>query len=260
MFDILDLYLLRRGVPADDRTTSFRRFLGNPASRVIFFLPWHTPFSIARQIGCVAVDYLACYEMPPAIVSSEPELSVRSMLGLIADAEQLLASCNATPEETTIVGLSVGNYPAIYLANRIGARVCAVAPADRADLMLWQSPAARLVKRRAIQRGVRLSHYSRAMLGCHPVGNLAGIGRNSMFVMGDRDPFIPTRRSEALLQAVASQAPTAQVVRLDAGHVKTLIASGQFQRSMLHVEPARRTWQMRLPLPLPFARLPNASG
>ena len=151
MFDLLDLFLLRRGIPADDRTIDFRRIDGNPHSKVIYFLPWHTPFSFAKQFGFIALDYLACYEIPPALVSSEPEFCVKALQGLVNDAEALLAANGVQPTEAIIVGLSVGNFPATYLANRIGARLCSVAPSDRADLMLWQSPAARIVKPRGAE-------------------------------------------------------------------------------------------------------------
>jgi hypothetical protein len=260
MLDMLDLLLLKRGIPSDDRTLTFRRVLGNPDSRVIYFLPWHTPFSFARQIGLLPLDYLACYEMPAAIVSSDPELSVAAMHALVEDARRLLALHETPAAAATIIGLSVGNYPATYLANLIGARLCSVAPADRADLMIWQSAAARLIKRRAIQRGVRLLQYSRAMLGCHPVCNLAGIAPDSVFLIGRRDPFIPHRRSAGLLQAIERHVPAARVVRLEGGHLKTLLASGRYQRALLDQPVARKTWQLTIPFGQAFARLPLAGG
>ena len=69
MFDLVDLLLLRRGVPANDRTLAFRRIDGNHASNVIYFLPWQTPFAFARHAGLAPLNFLACYEMPSAIVS-----------------------------------------------------------------------------------------------------------------------------------------------------------------------------------------------
>jgi pimeloyl-ACP methyl ester carboxylesterase len=184
MLDVVDLLLLRRGIPADDRTLSFRRVDGDPTSRVIYFLPWQTPFAVARYAGFMPLDFLACYEMPPAIVSSDPALCVQSMLGLVADAERLLLAQGATSKDALIVGLSVGTYPATYLANRTGARLCSVASADRGDLAIWESPATRLIKRRAMQKGIRLSDYSEALVGSHPVENLAGVAPNSIFVVG----------------------------------------------------------------------------
>jgi hypothetical protein len=152
MFDLVDMLLLRRGIPADDQSLSFRRIDGNPASKVIYFLPWHTPFSVARGAGFLPLDFLAAYEMPPSIVSSEPALCAEAMLRLVADGEQILAAHSVVGKDALIVGLSVGSYAATNLASRIGARVCVVASADRADLVMWESFATRIVKQRAMQK------------------------------------------------------------------------------------------------------------
>src|SRR3977135_3288824 len=122
--------------------------------------------------------------MPLGIVSSEPGLCVQAMLGLVADAERLLP----TGQDAVIVGLSVGSYQATYLANRIGARLCSVASADRADLAIWERPATRIVKRRALHKGYDLSHYSKALFGTYPAQNLSGLAPNSLFVFGRSDP------------------------------------------------------------------------
>jgi hypothetical protein len=108
-----------------------------------------------------------------------------------------------------------------------------VAAADRADLMLWQSPAARLVKHRCLQHGVQLSHCSKVMFGLHPSQNLCGIAPESMFIFGERDPFIPARRCKGLLRAIRRYAPMARVVTIAAGHLGTMMASARYQRGML---------------------------
>ena len=255
MFDLVDLFLLRRGIPADDRTLAFRRIDGDQASNVIYFLPWHTPFAFARHAGFVPLNFLACYEMPNAIVSSEPELCAQAMLGLVEDAERLLVD-RGVAEDALIVGLSVGSYPATYLANRIGARLCSVASADRGDLAIWESPATHIIKRRAVDKGYQLSHYSHALFGTHPAQNLARIAADSLFVMGDRDPYVPQGCKAGLLRAIETDAPGAQVIRLNAGHFKTLAASGRYQRRMLGIEDSK-AWQLRMPsLSLPQLTLP----
>lgn len=239
MFDMLDLFLLRRGVPADDQSLSFRRIDGNPDSKTIYFLPWCTPYSFARQSGMAPLDFLAAYEMPSAIVSSDPQRSVEAVGALIADAAALLARHGVARRDALAVGLSVGTYPATFLASRFNCRLISVAGADRPDLMLWQSPAGRLVKRRAVHKGHRLADFCRAMRDWHPAKSLADVGRDSMFVVGTRDPFIPRRRAAGLLAAIERHLPSAQVVKLDAGHLKTLIASGRFQRQLVGFTPKR---------------------
>jgi pimeloyl-ACP methyl ester carboxylesterase len=261
MLDLLDLLLLRRGIPSDDQTLTFRRIDGQRGSNVIYFLPWHTPLYVARHFGFTPLDFLACYEMPPAIVSSIPDLSVKAATLLVSDAEALLVDRGVKPAEAIVIGLSVGSFPATLLANRIGARLCAVAAADRADLMLWQSPAARLVKRRCLLRGVDIAHYSHAMKGLHPVQNLAGIAAESMFILGERDPFVPARRTKGLLRAIDRRAPRARVIVLNAGHVKTMIASARYQRELAGNQRRQGWWHMTedspAPLPLPA---PNSEG
>jgi hypothetical protein len=247
MFDLLDLFLLQRGTPADDQTVTFRRIDGHASAKVIYFLPWHTPFRLARQVGFAPLDFLACYEMPPAIVSSRPELCVQAMRALVDDAEKVLRNRRLPVEDAIIVGLSVGTYPATYLANQLGARLCSVASADRADLAVWDSPATRIVKHRAMQQGVQLLHYSAALEGTHPAHNLAGVGKNSVFVIGKRDPFVPAARTAGLLRAIETHAPHAQVITLAAGHFKTLRSSGRYQRTLLGVPSARARWQLRVP-------------
>src|SRR5262245_60074107 len=120
MLDLLDLLLLKRGIPGDDCTLSFRRIDGDANARVVYFLPWHTPFSVYRQAGFMPLRSLACYAMPCAIVSSDPERGVKAMRLLVADAEALLTARGLAAAKALIVGLSGGTYPAIYLANRRG--------------------------------------------------------------------------------------------------------------------------------------------
>ena len=140
MLDLVDRFLLNSSKPSDDQSLTFRRINGRPSSSVIYFLPWCTSFRLAYHVGLIPLDYLACYEMPPAIVSSQPDLCVQAMLSLIADAEQLLMAHEVRGADAVIVGLSVGTFPATYLANRIGARLCSVASVDRADLAVWRVP------------------------------------------------------------------------------------------------------------------------
>jgi pimeloyl-ACP methyl ester carboxylesterase len=264
MLDLVDLLLLRRGIPADDRTVAFRRVDGNSASKVIYFLPWHTPLAFARQAGFAPLDFLACYEMPPAIVSSDPALCRQSMLGLVSDAERLLAECGLPGRDAVIVGLSIGTYPATYLANKIGARLCSVASADRGDVAIWDSPATRIVRRRAMEKGFRQEHYAEAFSGTHPSENLTGIAPGSMFVMGRRDPYVPPRCKTGLLRAIEMHAPRAQVIQLDAGHFKTMMVSGRHQRRMPGVEAARARWPLRISLNFALAPLglfrPTSAG
>ena len=225
MFDLLDILLLSRGTPADDRTLAFRRIDGSPASNVIYFLPWFTPFWFARRAGFAPLDFLAAYEMPPAIVSSEPAFCVQAMRGLVrgcgapaAEAQNQDRGCGDRRPERRHLPRHVSRQP------HRSARLCSVASADRADLAIWESPATRVVKHRALKKGFRLAHYSEFLQGSHPAQNLTGIAPNSVFVVGQRDPYIPPDCNTGLLQAIATHVRGAQVIKLNTGHFKTLTA------------------------------------
>jgi pimeloyl-ACP methyl ester carboxylesterase len=159
--------------------------------------------------------------MPLAIVSSEPALCVQAMRGMVDDAERLLGDRGIAGKDTLVVGLSVGTYPATYLANRIGARLCSAASADRADLACGTVQPRASSSNAPCKKVLRLEHYAEALDGTHPAQNLAGIAENSVFVVGQRDPFIPPPCHSGLLAAVESCAPSAQVVTLNAGHFRT---------------------------------------
>jgi hypothetical protein len=244
MLDLVDHLLLRRGIALDDCSLAFRRIEGNPRSKVVYFLPLQTSFSVARQAAFLPLDFLAAYEMPNAIASSEPDLCLQAMLALANDAHQLLIDHNVAAGDAVIVGLSAGSYPATYLANRIGARLCSVASADRIDLLIWESPAARIVRRRASQKGYVVSHYTSTLEGSHPAQNLRGLAPRSLFVVGRRDPFIPTGRMNGLLAAVEAHAPCCHVVRLAAGHVATMMLSGRHQRCLSGVTARSPAWRL----------------
>ncbi len=101
------------------------------------------------------------------------------------------------------------------------------------------------MKHRALKKGFRLAHYSEFLQGSHPAQNLAGIAPNSVFVVGQRDPYIPPNCNTGLLQAIAKHVRGAQVIKLNTGHFKTLTASGRYQRAMLGIEAVRRKiWRM----------------
>ena len=244
MLDLVDLLLLRRGIVQDDCSLAFRRIDGNLKSKVIYFLPLQTSFSVARQAGFLPLDFLAAYEMPNAIASSEPDLCLQAMLALTQDAQQVLSDNEVAPRDAIIVGLSAGSYPATYLANQIGARLCSVASADRVDLLIWESPAARIVRRRASQKGYAVSHYTNTLNGSHPAQNLRGLAPHSLFVVGRRDPFIPTGRMNGLLAAVEAHAPRCHVVKLAAGHIKTMMLSGRHQRCLSGVTVRSPAWRL----------------
>ncbi len=142
-------------------------------------------------MGVLPKDFLASYEMPDAIVSSEPDLCVEALRRLVDDAKEVTARAGVGKEHLVVLGWSMGNGPATYFANSMGARLHSIASADRGDLLLWESPVVRDIKERAIRKGYRLQDFAEASRGYHPSENLANLRPGSKFVISLRDEFVP---------------------------------------------------------------------
>ena len=225
MLNGLGHVLLRGGLVGDDMSTEYRRVDGNPRSRIICFLPWCMPYRLAKTVGLVPCDYLACYEMPGAIVSSEPELCIRALRAVADDALLVLHRARLSPDEVLVVGLSIGNAVATYFANSIGAQLCSIASADRGDLTLWESPASRHIKQRAESKGYRLEDFTEAIRGYHSIDNLSNLASGSRFIIGTRDEFVPEPRRNGLIAAVRRELPQSEITFLEETHIGTMAAA-----------------------------------
>ena len=223
MLESLGQALLRGTAAVDDGSLAYHRADGDPRSRTICFLPWRMPYRLAVVLGLVPRDYLACYEMPSAIVSSEPKLCIEAMMRVTQDAEALVRRSGHPPASMVIIGLSIGSAAATYVANVLGARLLSISSADRGDLTLWESPATRHVRQFAEEKGYRLEHFSEALEGYHTIENLSNIAPASAFVFGKRDELIPEARRDGLASAVRLIRPEASITLRDASHIGTMV-------------------------------------
>jgi hypothetical protein len=225
LMDALDYIMMKSSGPIDDENLAYQRLIGDVTSDVICFLPWRTSISTARHIGFAPESFLACYQLPQAIVSSEPQLCTEAIEHLVADSLILASRLKKKMERIVIVGLSMGSAPATILANLTGSRLVSVTSADRGDLMLWESPAANLIKQKAEDKGYAISDFSSALEGYHPVQNLRNIRDDSIFVVSDCDMFVPAARRAALISAIRPNVKNARILRSRRGHVRTILAA-----------------------------------
>lgn len=221
---LLGQTFFRNQPDVDDTSTEFRRFDGAADGTIVCCLPWQMPFKLAKAAGLVPrTGLLACYEMPQAIVSSEPARCVSAVHAVVDDAIELVRQRGVPPGQLLVIGLSIGNATATVLANRLGARLYSIASADRGDLTLWESPASRHVREKAEAKGYGLSDFTDALAGLHTVENLEHIAPGSRFFVGLRDEFIPEPRRRGLISAVSHTLPAAEISYVDAGHIGTML-------------------------------------
>jgi hypothetical protein len=229
MFDLLDRFLLQRCVPDDDGAVEAPHVGGSGrAPAVISFLPWNTSLNFARRVGLFDDRHFACFETPSAVASANPARCVLALETLVAKAEAQVHRARLDPCELWIIGYSLGTYPATVLANRLGSLLYAVTPADRGDLMMWESDAALKIKQRARARGFELCDFTRAMKGYHPIENLADLASGSTFIVGLTDPFVPAERRQSLLDGVRGMSQSARIIEMPGGHVRTLVHGARY--------------------------------
>lgn len=221
--DILDHILLGKMADIDELDLSFRRQSSDLGSRIIYFLPWRTSFEMAARLRLMPDRYMICYELPHAIVSSEPTRCAQAMRNLVEDVLGIIIRRGIDARDLTFVGASMGSAPATQLASLCQARVCSIVSADCGSLMLWQSPAAALVRSRAIAKGYSKENFALATVGMHPVDNLGGLSGDSIFVVSENDLFVPPARRDALLAVLAAKRSDIRICRSGVGHVRTIM-------------------------------------
>lgn len=213
---------MRHGDRFDDESVAVRRKDGNGRKNIIIFLPWNLPIRIAERLNLIPPDHMAAYQMPNGIISSIPEKCVESIQHIEADFTQLLSTKSG--DDCTLVGLSIGNFPATYLANKYGLRLLSVASGARGDWLIFNSRAATHIRDRALKRGHSIDSFAPVLKGWNPIENLSQLGPRSKFVLGMFDSFVPRESQRALIEQLRSDSPQTDVWQLPLGHRATIWA------------------------------------
>jgi hypothetical protein len=220
------------------RTSGVARKLGKPKSDVIYFLPWSTPYPLARACGLLALPFAACYETPTRAVCADPVESVVAFRRTISDAVDLIQN-RPQPEPPLIVGFSLGTVAATYVANVFRAPLLSICGGARGEDMIWESTGAAAIKQAAEERGYQRPHFYSALGPLNPAENLEYLDGRSLFLIADHDRIIPSEQSEVWNEILLSRRPRARVLRTRSGHLKAIIASRYLQRTWLRSCRAR---------------------
>lgn len=206
---------------------------GNPGSsgeQVICFLPWLLDYDQCREARLLPPHVLAAYEMPHGIVSPSPSTSIEALNLVVGDFLELLQERRLDPANITLLGLSIGNFAAVYLANMIGARLWAIAPGDRGETLIWTSSIAAGLRQKAEASGVGFADFGAALSKFNPINNLRNLRAGSTFVAGRFDTVVPYRLARQVAAAARTQNPGTRSFVLPLGHAGTLFAGVQLLR------------------------------
>lgn len=201
--------------------------------QVICFLPWLLSYERCREARLLPPNVIAAYEMPHAIVSPSPATSIQALQTVADDFLEFMDERDLDPANLTLMGLSIGNFAATYLANMIGARLWAVAPGDRGEVLLWSSSFAVGLRKQAEARGYSFSDFEAALRDFNPINNLRNIGPGSIFIAGRFDSVVPYRSAMNVVAEARACNPATRSLVLPLGHSGTLFAGVQYLRLKL---------------------------
>ena len=195
MLSLQHMYFQRQ---AAVRKTGVNRIDGDPECHVIYFLPWQTPYAVAKACGLLPLSFAACYEMPRNVVSGDPLRSLARLEEIVDDAQERISRLAQAP---LIIGFSIGTVPATCLANRHRAPLLSICSAPRGADIIWQSPLARPIKHHAIALGFTRGQFRTALRRIDPANNLARLPEGSAFVAGAGDKGDPPRTDGRMAEA-----------------------------------------------------------
>jgi len=217
----------------------FQRSDGRDPRGAIYFLPWYMDFKTARWLGLVrGADWQACYQLPNAMVSPDPQHCASCIEAMEQDVLRLTTR-NGPPSR--LVGFSLGSVPATLMAGRLGRPLWSFASADRGELMIWSSPAARATRREAERRGFRRDDFAAALGHYNPINWIERVAPDSRIVVGRFDRYVPRARGQALLDRARRRIISSHLVQLPLGHVAVLAVSGWLQQRWLRAEAKHRS-------------------
>lgn len=198
--------------------------------QVVCFLPWLLGYHQCREARLLPPNVLAAYEMPHGIVSPCPSTSIEALQLVVDDFLELMRERDLDPANLTLLGLSIGNFAATYIANLIGARLWAIAPGDRGEALIWTSSIAAGLRKQAEARGYSFSDFGAALREFNPINNLHNLKAGSTFVAGRFDSVVPYRSAMKVTAAARAHNPATRSIVLPLGHSGTLFAGVQFLR------------------------------
>jgi pimeloyl-ACP methyl ester carboxylesterase len=217
-----------------------------PNRQIICFLPWLFSYARSFEAGIIPPGCLFVYEMPHAIVSASPGKSVEALHVVVQDFLALMQQRQFDPAALTLVGLSIGNFVATYLANRIGARLWSVASGDRGEVLVWNSILAEGIRKQAEANGVHYPDFEKTLNAFNPINNLDNLGDGSTFIAGRFDKIVPYRCARNVALAARSLNRTTRRIVLPLGHSGTLFAGVQYLRFMMRARNAQETTPERM--------------
>jgi len=226
--DFIYSYLGTKERNKNIENNQFRRFVLNDDKKGLWvcFLPWNISFESASKLNLIPKKKkVIVYEMPCGIINPVPKLSKKIMLNIVADLKNNID----LEQKFSVMGLSIGIYPAFYVANHFNVdKLVILAPGAYLGESLWEGVATQEVKRRAVNQGcLTFKEYDKEIRGTNPIENLDDLPKDIEIYISTNDNFIKTKFGEKVINKLNEKEKNPVVKYFKGkGHVLGLVEFG----------------------------------
>lgn len=169
------------------------KIYGQPDRAV--FLPWTVSITRASQIGLIPQDSHV-YTSPDGLVNPDP-IRARQLQRRIVDKAK-----DHTPYKS-VLGYSVGNWPAVDLANQCDIQKAVFAmPGDKLGSSMYEGIMTRSVASKSQEIGYRSSEaYDKIIGNTNPIRNISNLPSQTQVLLATHDKYIPFEHGKRFAQA-----------------------------------------------------------
>jgi len=208
--------------------TSFKRHedITDPNRDVwCVFLPWHMKYKGAESLGFAPEDNIITYSGPVSLAATDPHLSRKSLFTVFEDYKK-----NVAPrfKNIKIVGFSLGEYPAVYIANHFEVKsLTLVSPGAKLGQTIWKSLGTRKVKRLSQKLGfLSADEYDNILGDTNPISNIDNLPKEIEIHLGTHDKYILYKFGKEFSDALKKKNKKHTLhVHQGKGHIATMLES-----------------------------------
>jgi len=201
----------------------------------VCFLPWRNTFDESRKHHLLPTTGLVvAYEGPVSLVGTDALETKKSLVNLVDNFDKFFNENGTLRDNMNVLGISVGNLPAFYIANRFNARrLVSICPGARLGENIYRGIATQEVRKRAEERYPSHEDYDEILEGMNPIDNISNLPKGEIYVeLGGYDKYIPTSSGEELIKAMVEAGKNPKVKRNRfSGHVSTIRDWGKRNKS-----------------------------
>jgi hypothetical protein len=177
------------------------------------FLPWTLPIKKASQLGLIP-ENSHVYTSPDGLVNPNP-VRARQLQTNIVDK-----ALEGTPYET-VLGYSVGNWPAVELANQCDVQHAVLAmPGAKLGSSLYEGIMTQSVALKSQELGYRRSEaYDKVIGDTNPIKNVSNLPSRTHVILARHDKYIPFRHGKRFAEAAKSAVDATTKIYQNKGHL-----------------------------------------